>query len=95
MGIRHVVFPSYPPPRSHFDEDEEGRPAANPWRLEADPEDEEDDSTINFPGEDLYAPAIWPSAAWARTLPGAFGATPSSTTWGFRANDEMYRAFFD
>ncbi|KAK7949494.1 hypothetical protein PG996_000081 [Apiospora saccharicola] len=45
--------------------------------------------------ESVFAPQIWPAASWARTLPGAFGATPSSTTWGFAANNELYRSFFD
>ncbi|KAK7908810.1 hypothetical protein PG985_016113 [Apiospora marii] len=85
MGIRHVVFPSYPPPQPWN--------PSNPWPIEADPE--QDITAINTPGTPLHAPKTWPAPSWTRTLPGAFGATPSSTMWGFAANDTLYRSFWD
>ncbi|KAK8026399.1 hypothetical protein PG991_003455 [Apiospora marii] len=78
MGIRHVVFPSLPPPGTNHN-------SSNPWSIEADPE--EDITAINTP--ELG------SGFLARTLPGAFGATPSSTTWGFAANSAVCRSFWD
>ncbi|KAK6843868.1 hypothetical protein PG987_004728 [Apiospora arundinis] len=101
MGIRHVVLPEfslqYPTVRS-YRWTRVGHCLRNPWAICPDPELEEDGLEIaasNHPGIRLLAPRLSDSSAWAMTLPGAFGATPTSTTWGFNTNSEMYRTFFN
>ncbi|KAK6866302.1 hypothetical protein PG995_002830 [Apiospora arundinis] len=70
----------------------------NPWMICPDLELEEDGLEIaaaNHPGTQFVVSRFFDSFEWAMTLPGAFGATPSSTTWGFNTSPEMNRAFFD
>ncbi|KAK8019123.1 hypothetical protein PG990_004261 [Apiospora arundinis] len=101
MGIRHVVLPEislpYPIVCSYM-WTRVGHCLRNPWAICPDPELEEDGLDIaasNHPGTQFVASHLFDSFEWAMTLPGAFGATPSSTTWGFNTSPEMNRAFFD
>ncbi|KAK8139427.1 hypothetical protein PG984_002807 [Apiospora sp. TS-2023a] len=103
-GIRHIVFPSYSPPPTPLP----GKPWRQTERDHDNIAEAFDIAALNTPGRPLDTPPgeMYPWKSLVQAFPGALGGAneegpgpspPSTTTsiWGFRANTEMYRAFFD